>query len=125
MPQGGIDENEDPRAAALRELHEETGIQSVEVVAEHPDWVTYDLPKHLVPQAWGGRWRGQRQKWFLMRFAGADSEVNVTPPPGHTIEFAEWRWAPLDTIAGLVVPFKRNVYRTITAAFAPYIQRAK
>jgi putative (di)nucleoside polyphosphate hydrolase len=125
MPQGGIDENEDPRAAALRELYEETGLRSVEFVAEHPEWLYYDLPKNLVPRAWGGRYRGQKQKWFLMRFAGPDSEVQITPPPGHQIEFAEWRWAPLDTLTGLIVPFKRDVYRVVTEAFAPYVARAK
>jgi putative (di)nucleoside polyphosphate hydrolase len=122
MPQGGIDEHEDARNAALRELHEETGIRSVEVIAEHPDWLTYDLPKELIPKAWGGRYRGQKQKWFLMRFLGEDREIETTPPPGHQVEFAEWRWAPLDTLTGLTVPFKRDVYRAVTRAFEPLVR---
>ena len=121
MPQGGIDEHEDPRAAALRELYEETGIRSVEIIGEHPGWLHYDLPKALVPKAWGGRWRGQKQKWFLMRFLGTDDEVRTTPPPGHQVEFAEWRWAALDTLVAQIVPFKRDVYQAVTQAFAPLV----
>jgi putative (di)nucleoside polyphosphate hydrolase len=119
MPQGGIDENEHPRAAALRELREETGIRTVDVIAELPGWLYYDLPPHLAGKAWGGRWRGQKQKWFLMRFLGTDEEVNIKPLAGHQIEFDSWRWAPISELMELIVPFKREVYREVIAKFAP------
>lgn len=110
MPQGGIDENEDPRQAALRELFEETGIRSVEVLGETARWLTYDLPPELVGKAWGGRYRGQRQKWFAVRFTGDDSEVVIDPPAGHQREFDGWRWAPVGELLDIIVPFKRSVY---------------
>ena len=119
MPQGGIDPDEDPRAAALRELMEETGLRTVEIVAEHPKWLSYDLPSTRVGKAWGGRWRGQRQKWFLVRFLGDDSEVTLIPEIGHQVEFDAWRWAPLGDLPALIVPFKRNVYDDVIATFAP------
>ncbi len=118
MPQGGIDENEDPRAAAIRELHEETGVRSVEIIADMPGWQYYDLPPSLQGKAWGGRYHGQRQKWFAARFLGADSEVNITPLPPHQIEFDAWRWAPMSEIQGLIVPFKRAVYANVLQAFS-------
>jgi putative (di)nucleoside polyphosphate hydrolase len=117
MPQGGIDSGEDPAAAALRELYEETGIRSVTLLAEHPSWVTYDLPPDLIGKAWGGRYRGQVQKWFAYRFLGADSEVNITPAAGLEAEFVSWRWAPAAKLLDLIVPFKRDVYRTVLADF--------
>ncbi len=119
MPQGGIDPDEDPRKAALREVREETGLSSVEVVAEHPDWLRYDLPAGITGTAWSGRWRGQRQKWFLARFLGEDTEVNLIPAPGHQVEFDAWRWAPIEELPGLIVPFKRAVYVDVIAKFAP------
>lgn len=122
MPQGGIDPNEDPRAAALRELYEETAIRSVEIVAEHPEWLTYDLPANLIGVAWGGRWRGQRQRWFLVRLTGEDGEINITPPPGHQVEFDQWRWADLSELPDLIVPFKREVYSAVIAAFTPLVK---
>ncbi|MGB3719111.1 MAG: RNA pyrophosphohydrolase [Proteobacteria bacterium] len=121
MPQGGIDPDEDPRQAALRELMEETGVRSAEIIAEHPEWLMYDLPPSLIGKAWGGRWRGQRQKWFLVRFLGDDSEVNLIPPPGHQIEFEAWRWADLNELPALTVPFKRDVYSNVIATFAPLL----
>jgi putative (di)nucleoside polyphosphate hydrolase len=116
MPQGGIDEAEDPAAAALRELEEETSARSAEIIAETPGWFVYDLPAHLIGVAWGGCYRGQRQKWFAARFLGDDSEFNLAPE-GHEQEFDAWRWAPMEELAGLVVPFKRQVYEQVVDAF--------
>lgn len=119
MPQGGIDEGEDPLAAARRELFEETGITSVEIIAETAHWLTYDLPPHLQGLVWGGRYRGQKQKWVAMRFLGDDREVNIVPPAGLEMEFDMWRWAPVDGLVDLIVPFKRAVYEAVVAEFAP------
>jgi putative (di)nucleoside polyphosphate hydrolase len=120
MPQGGIDPGEDPAEAARRELFEETAIRSVEQLAETSQWLTYDLPAELVGKAWGGRYRGQRQKWFAYRFVGDDSEVSIIPPPGlgHKAEFVEWRWQPMEDLLQLIVPFKRDVYRDVLAEFS-------
>lgn len=120
MPQGGIDEGEDPAKAALRELYEETNIRSVEIIAEHPAWVNYDLPRDLVGKAWGGRFRGQKQKWFAVRFKGDDSEISIEPPAGHNREFVAWRWAPVSDVHSLIVPFKRPVYDIVLADFAAH-----
>ena len=121
MPQGGIDENEQPRIAVLRELKEETGIGagSVEIIAEMPGWQYYDLPPFLQGKAWGGRYKGQRQKWFAARFKGVDGEVDINPLPPHQIEFDDWRWAPIGEVEGLIVPFKRPVYTAVVKAFTP------
>lgn len=125
MPQGGIDPGEDPAAAAVRELFEETGIRSVEILGETEDWLRYDLPAHLLGKAWGGRYCGQQQKWFAMRFSGADSEIDIVPAAGHKAEFTAWRWVPLAEVASLIVPFKRDVYLQVIEAFAPYAQPAR
>ena len=117
MPQGGVDAGETPRAAALRELQEETGVPPdlVEVEAETRGWVTYDLPRELVPKVWNGRFRGQKQKWFLLRFRGQDSDIDIaTDHP----EFSEWRWLPPGELPGAIVPFKRAVYEQVLEEFA-------
>jgi len=113
MPQGGIDPGEDPRAAARRELEEETGITDVEILGETAGWLTYDLPEHLIGVAWKGKYRGQKQKWFAVRYIGPDSAVVIDPPAGspHKKEFDAWRWVPIDELEATVVPFKRAVYR--------------
>jgi putative (di)nucleoside polyphosphate hydrolase len=116
MPQGGIDKDEDPRQAALRELKEETSIASAEVIAEAPQWYKYDLPEHLIGKSWNGRYRGQTQKWFALRFLGHDGEVDLAPP-GQKPEFDQWRWVKMNEIADLIVPFKREVYEKVIAAF--------
>lgn len=116
MPQGGIDAGEDPQPAALRELAEETGITAATVIAETPRWYTYDLPDQLIGKSWNGKYRGQTQKWFALRFTGADSDVNLAPT-GHTQEFDQWRWARMDDVLDLVVPFKRPVYDQVVRDF--------
>ena len=118
MPQGGIDKGEDPIEAARRELYEETGMRTVSPVAEAPDWINYDLPSDLVGIVWKGKYRGQTQKWFAFRFEGDESEIKVNPPPGgHEAEFDLWEWRRMDELVDLVVPFKREVYGQVVAAF--------
>lgn len=118
MPQGGVDADEDPGDAALRELYEETGMRSVRLLAEAPDWIHYDLPDHLVGIAFKGRFRGQRQRWFAFRFEGDESEIAINPPPGgHKPEFDAWAWKPMAELPELIVPFKRQVYENVVAAF--------
>lgn len=116
MPQGGVEKGEDPRAAALRELWEETGVDSslVDVIGETEDWLRYDLPFDLVPKLWKGRYRGQKQKWYLMLFKGSDEDINIeTEHP----EFSHWRWLPASDLVDNIVPFKRDVYVAVLAAF--------
>lgn len=124
MPQGGIDAGEDPRGAARREVWEETGMRSLEILGETRDWLTYDLPPELIGIAWGGRYRGQRQKWLAMRFTGADSEIDIGPRPGHDIEFCAWRWSPVGALVEAIVPFKRDVYRQVVAELGPLARPA-
>ena len=121
MPQGGIDKGEDPRTGALRELHEETGIPAdlCEVVAETPDWVRYDLPPDLVGTVWKGKYGGQTQKWYLVRFKGSDDQVNIATE--HR-EFDAWRWLTPAEISAKIVPFKRSVYDQVFAAFADHLR---
>jgi putative (di)nucleoside polyphosphate hydrolase len=118
LPQGGIDAGEEPEAAVIRELYEETGVRSAEIVAETSGWVAYDLPLDLIGVALKGRYRGQKQKWYAMRFTGDNSEVNIASPGGHEPEFDMWRWAPHREAPELVVPFKRPLYETVLGEFA-------
>ena len=117
MPQGGIDEGEDPRAAAFRELEEETGIPAslAEIVAEANAWLDYDLPDDLVGKLWRGKYRGQRQKWFAMRFRGTDADVRLD---AHHAEFRAWKWAEPADLPALIVPFKRELYTRVLDTFA-------
>ena len=120
MPQGGIDKGETPRDAAIRELEEETGIDpvTVTILAESENWLTYDLPHSLVPKIWKGRWRGQKQLWFLMRFSGTDQQINIaTEHP----EFSKWAWFDPDDLIEQIVPFKREVYSQVIAEFRPHL----
>jgi putative (di)nucleoside polyphosphate hydrolase len=125
MPQGGIDHDEDPWLAALRELYEETNIRSVEKLGEIAEWLTYDIPPELVGQAWKGKYRGQRQKWYALRFTGDEREIDVTHPAGgnHKPEFSAWRWEPIKNLPALIVPFKRNVYERVVREFAKFATR--
>lgn len=118
LPQGGIDPNEDPRSAVLRELAEEIGTDRAEIIGEHPDWLFYDLPSHLIGVALRGRWRGQRQRWFALRFTGTDSDIRLDADP-HP-EFDAWRWAELAELPDLAVDFKRPIYEILARSFAPF-----
>jgi len=118
LPQGGVDEGEDLRAAVLRELEEEIGTCNADILAEHPDWHVYDLPHHLIGQAFSGRYRGQRQRWFALRFRGEDSDIKLD---AHTHpEFCAWRWADLAELPGLAVSFKRDIYTRLAQDFAEF-----
>jgi NTP pyrophosphohydrolases including oxidative damage repair enzymes len=125
MPQGGIDKGEDPLRAALRELHEETNITAVSLLAEAPEWIYYDLPDEALGIALKGKYRGQRQRWFAFAFTGADSEIDVAAPGGGRFpaEFDAWRWERLSRTPALIVPFKRAAYEKVVAAFADIPQR--
>lgn len=118
MPQGGIDEGENYLEAAVRELREETGMHSIEVLAETKDWIKYDLPDQLQGKSWGGKYRGQKQKWVAVRFTGPDSEINLTPEAGHKVEFEDWKWIRMSEVVDRVVSFKREVYEAVVAEFA-------
>ncbi|TQD36680.1 RNA pyrophosphohydrolase [Rhodobacter capsulatus] len=122
MPQGGIDAGERPKEAALRELQEETGVRPdlVEKIAKTEDWLVYDLPEELIGNIWGGKYRGQKQKWFLFRFLGQDSDVNIaTEHP----EFSVWRWMEPAELVEKIVPFKRAVYEQVFDSFAEHLKK--
>ena len=116
LPQGGIKKDEAPRVAALRELEEETGARTVTVLAESSGWLTYDLPRELAGKVWNGKYRGQKQKWFAMQFTGDEGEIN--PANVQHPEFSTWRWARLDDLPRLAVPFKHHIYQAIALEFA-------
>jgi len=118
LPQGGIDADEDPRTAVLRELAEEIGTGRADILAEHPDWLTYDLPPELVGIALHGRYRGQRQRWFALRFTGSDTDIRLDRDP-HP-EFDAWRWGRLAELPALAVPFKRPIYEILSRSFARF-----
>jgi putative (di)nucleoside polyphosphate hydrolase len=119
MPQGGLDKGEEPLDGALRELYEETGMRSVSLIEEAPDWITYDLPDHMMGIGLRGKFRGQKQRWFAFRFTGAESEIQINPPPqGNTAEFSDWKWADMADLPEMIVAFKRDAYRQIVATFA-------
>lgn len=118
MPQGGIDPGETPRQAAFRELAEEVGTGKAEILAETHGWLHYDLPSDIASRMWKGRWRGQRQKWFLMRFTGTDADIDLAT--GHP-EFDAWEWVEPAQLPELIVPFKRQLYRDLLAEFRPHL----
>ena len=119
MPQGGIDPGEEPLAAAVRELFEETNVRNATLLAEAQEWFTYDLPREMLQRSWRGGYRGQTQRWFAFRFTGDDKEIDVRHPGGgdHASEFDEWRWEEFSLTPELIIPFKRSVYEKVVGAF--------
>ena len=123
LPQGGIDAGEDPQAAVLRELEEEIGTRRAEIIGEQPGWVAYDFPPGLIAKSWRGKYRGQRQKWFALRFLGEDSEIVLNRDP-HP-EFDAWKWVELNALPGLAIAFKRQIYEGLAREFAHLVAQFK
>ena len=122
MPQGGIDEGEEAKAAALRELWEETGVSEsdVEILGQTDDWLHYDLPEHLLGKVWGGKYRGQKQIWFLMRLKASDTAIQIeTEHP----EFKRWRWSTTEQLVSDIVPFKKDIYEKVVAEFGSFLAK--
>ena len=118
MPQGGVDENEDYETAASRELYEETGIQSIRIILKSKEEYTYELPQYLLGKIWKGKYMGQKQNWFLIKFLGPDSEINLKQK--HP-EFNQWKWVDISELPQLIVPFKRNLYLSVIQEFGKFI----
>jgi putative (di)nucleoside polyphosphate hydrolase len=118
LPQGGMDEGEDPRRAVMRELAEEIGTDRAHIIGEHPEWLTYDLPQDLLGIALRGQYRGQKQRWFALRFTGDDSDIRLDADPHQ--EFEAWRWVRLAELPQLAVDFKRPIYEILVRSFAPF-----
>ncbi len=125
MPQGGIDKGENPKKAAMRELYEETGVRNVTIIGKSSGWLSYELPADALGIALKGKYRGQRQKWFVMRFEGDDSEFSLDCHGKHKAEFSKWKWVKLKKIPKLVVPFKRPVYEKLVREFKPLVRAVK
>jgi len=122
MPQGGIDEGEEPQTTAFREMEEEIGTRNAEILQEYDGWLSYDLPDHLIGRVWKGKYRGQRMKWFLMRYLGKDSDINLnTPHP----EFSEWKWLDISDLTRSIVEFKRPLYAELVRYFGPAVEKIR
>ncbi|MDX1924661.1 MAG: RNA pyrophosphohydrolase [Rickettsiaceae bacterium] len=119
MPQGGIDLGETPSKAAFREMREEIGTDNGEIIAESSSWYCYDIPDFLVNKLWDGNYRGQKQKWFLIRFNGDDNEINLNT---STPEFCEWTWVNLEDLVDIIIPFKKKLYSAIVSEFSTFIK---
>ncbi|XP_021865563.1 nudix hydrolase 26, chloroplastic [Spinacia oleracea] len=125
MPQGGIDKGEDPQNAAIRELREETGVTSVEVLAEVPYWLAYDYPpdvREKLSRRWGSNWKGQAQKWFLLKLVGSEDEINLLGDGTEKAEFGKWEWMTPEEVVEHAVDFKKHVIEEVMKAFAPHLQ---
>lgn len=114
MPQGGIDEGETPEKAAIREMKEEVGTDNAKIISKTKQWYKYDLPNYLISKLWNGRYRGQRQKWFLLQFLGEDSEININY---ENAEFTDWKWVKIEELTNIIVPFKKNLYISVIEEF--------